>query len=198
MQSNAVRGLTRQRGSDRPLLKLPRRVSRPTVTPSAISSTLRVPRAFLCYTIRVIVAAPGAGSMPAPTGGGTHPVNPLPAKRIPAQIQSLCRAYTGEAVRSLATIMRRADAPPRARIQAIAMLDRGWGKVAQPHAGADGEGAIEIIIRDLAEERRQGLTSVCRTMLDAPPVSRCGSSGISSPEARTRLTTPPSSEPPRR
>ena len=95
-------------------------------------------------------------------------------------------------MRSLAAIMRQADAPPRARIQAIAiLLDRGWGKVAQPHAGADGEGAIEIIIRDLAEERRQGLTSVCRTMLDAPPVSRCGSSGISSPEARTRLTAPP-------
>ena len=32
--------------------------------------------------------------MPARTGGGTHPVNPLPAKRIPAQIRSLCRAYT--------------------------------------------------------------------------------------------------------
>ena len=71
--------------------------------------------------------------MPAPTGGGTHPVNPLPAKRIPAQIRSLCRAYTGEAVRSLAAIMRQADAPPSARIQAIAiLLDRGWGKPAQP------------------------------------------------------------------
>ena len=36
--------------------------------------------------------------MPAPTGGGTHPITPLPAKRIPAQIRSLCRAYTGEAL----------------------------------------------------------------------------------------------------
>ena len=32
-------------------------------------------RAFLCYIIRVIVAAPDADSKPAPTGGGTHPVN---------------------------------------------------------------------------------------------------------------------------
>jgi hypothetical protein len=49
---------------------------------------------------------------------GYPPRNPLPVKRIPAQIRSLCRAYTGEAVRSLAAIMRNADAPPRARIQA--------------------------------------------------------------------------------
>jgi hypothetical protein len=35
-------------------------------------------------------------------------------------------------VRSLAAIMRQADAPPGARIQAIIaiLLDRGWGKPA--------------------------------------------------------------------
>jgi hypothetical protein len=50
----------------------------------------------------------------------------------------LCRAYTDEAVRSLAAIMRQADAPPGARIQAIAiLLDRGWGRPAQPHTGED-------------------------------------------------------------
>ena len=55
---------------------------------------------------------------------------------MPAQIRSLCRAYTDEAVRSLAAIMRQADAPPGARIQAIAiLLDRGWGKPPQPHTG---------------------------------------------------------------
>jgi len=70
--------------------------------------------------------------------GKTHPVNPLRAKRIPAQIRSLCRAYTDEAVRSLAAIMRQADAPPKARIQAIAiLLDRGWGKAPQPHTEDD-------------------------------------------------------------
>jgi hypothetical protein len=57
---------------------------------------------------------------------------------------------------------------------ASALLDRGWGKAAQPHAGGDGEGKIEIIIRDIAEERRQA----CRTMLDAPPVSRFGGGGV--------------------
>ena len=38
-----------------------------------------------------------------------------------------------------ACIMRQADAPPSARIQAIAiLLDRGWGKAVQPIAGEDG------------------------------------------------------------
>ena len=105
---------------------------------------------LLCYVILVIVAAPGAGSMPAPTGGGTHPVN-LPAKRIPADIRSLCRAYTAEAVRSLAAIMRQADAPPGARIQAIAvLLDRGWGRAPQSHVGEDGND-IRVTIRKIVE-----------------------------------------------
>jgi hypothetical protein len=91
--------------------------------------------------------------MPAPTGGVTYPVNPLPlpAKRIPAQIRSLCRAYTDEAVRSLAAIMRQADAPPKARIQAIAiLLDRGWGKAPQQHTGEDDKD-IRITIRQIVE-----------------------------------------------
>jgi hypothetical protein len=71
--------------------------------------------------------------------------NPLPAKRIPADIRSLCRSYTDEAVRSLAAIKRQADAPPRARIQAIAiLLDRGWGKAPQPHTGEDGDVRVRI------------------------------------------------------
>jgi hypothetical protein len=58
-------------------------------------------------------------------------VNPLPAKRIPAHIRLLYRAYTDEAMRSLAAIMRQADAPPSARIRAIAiLLDRGLGQAA--------------------------------------------------------------------
>ena len=64
---------------------------------------------------------------------GYPPPKPLSAKRIPANIRSLCRSYTGEAVRSLAAIMRNADAPPRARLRAIdILLDRGWGKPSQP------------------------------------------------------------------
>ena len=94
--------------------------------------------------------APGASAMAAPTG--YPPRKPLPAKRIPAHIRSLCRAYTDEAVRSLAAIMRNADAPPRARIQAAdILLDRGWGKPAQPHAGEDGKD-IRVTIRKICDD----------------------------------------------
>jgi hypothetical protein len=63
----------------------------------------------------------------------------------------LCRAYTDEAVRSLAAIMRQADAPPKARIQAIAiLLDRGWGKAPQQHTGEDDKD-IRITIRQIVE-----------------------------------------------
>jgi len=47
--------------------------------------------------------------------------------------------------------MRQADAPPSARIQAIAiLLDRGWGKAVQPISGEYG-GDIRIIIRQIVE-----------------------------------------------
>ena len=47
--------------------------------------------------------------------------------------------------------MRQADAPPGARIQAIAaLLDRGWGRAAQPYAGEDG-GDIRLTIRQIVE-----------------------------------------------
>ncbi|HET9583972.1 MAG TPA: hypothetical protein VFP38_07975 [Bradyrhizobium sp.] len=54
-------------------------------------------------------------------------------------------------MRSLAAIMRQADAPPRARIQAaVILLDRGWGKPAQPHAGEDGQD-IHVTIREIVD-----------------------------------------------
>ena len=34
---------------------------------------------------------------------------------------------------------------------ASALLDRGWGKAPQPHAGADGDGDIRITIRQIVE-----------------------------------------------
>jgi hypothetical protein len=112
--------------------------------------------------------------------GGTHPVNPLPAKRIPAQIRSLCRAYTDEAVRSLAAIMRNPDAPPRARIRAADMLlDRGWGKPQQgrgrqEHPSDNQENLLRAAIRiDVGLPHNAG----------RPARIRCGWGGISSPEA---------------
>jgi len=43
----------------------------------------------------------------------------------------------------------------QARISASALLlERGWGKAAQPVTGADGEGAIEITVRHITEGKK--------------------------------------------
>ena len=69
-----------------------------------------------------------------------------------ANIRSLCRSYTTEVVRILASIAREEKHPPAARIAACALLlDRGWGKAPQPHTGEDGEGDIQITIRHILD-----------------------------------------------
>ena len=61
-------------------------------------------------------------------------------------------------MRSLAAIMRQADAPPAARVQAIGiLLDRGWGKAVQPVAGEDGQ-PLTIVIRQILEPSDVDLT----------------------------------------
>jgi hypothetical protein len=82
---------------------------------------------------------------------GYSPINALARKAIPTDIRSLCRAYTGEAIRHLAAIMRQREYPPAARVQAAnILLDRGWGKPAQMHTGEEG-GEIRVVIRQIIE-----------------------------------------------
>jgi hypothetical protein len=48
-------------------------------------------------------------------------------------IRSLARGHTEGALSTLASIMHASDAPHTARVSAAnALLDRGWGKAAQP------------------------------------------------------------------
>ena len=48
--------------------------------------------------------------------------------------------------------MRQPEHPVSARVSAaIALLDRGWGKPPQAHAGEDGKGSIQVTIRHLVE-----------------------------------------------
>lgn len=65
-----------------------------------------------------------------------------------ADIRSLARSHTETAVKVLVGIMRQPKAPAAARVSAAqAILDRGWGKPAQPIDG-DGRGnPIEVIQR---------------------------------------------------
>lgn len=65
--------------------------------------------------------------------------------RTPIEIRSLARSHTETAIRVLVDIMRSADATPAARASAANMiLDRGWGKAAQPLENSD-EGVLQLI-----------------------------------------------------
>ena len=55
-------------------------------------------------------------------------------------------------VKVLAGIASAEDAPPAARVAAVtALFDRGWGKALQPHAGDDGNGSIQVVIRRIID-----------------------------------------------
>lgn len=61
--------------------------------------------------------------------------------KTPTQIKSLARAHTETAVNVLAGIMNDKEAGAPARVSAAtSLLDRGWGKPAQPVRGEDEEG----------------------------------------------------------
>lgn len=60
-----------------------------------------------------------------------------------AQIKALARRHTQAAIKVLAAIMNQGDGPATARVSAAqALLDRGWGKAAQPVAGEEGGPAV--------------------------------------------------------
>ena len=63
------------------------------------------------------------------------------------EIRSLARSHTRTALRVLVGIMRSDDATPAARLSAAnAILDRGWGKAAQPLENGE-DGAPESVHR---------------------------------------------------
>lgn len=67
--------------------------------------------------------------------------------RTLTEIRSVARSHTRTAVNVLVGIMRSKDATPAARVSAAnAILDRGWGKVAQPVHDGDCDG-LKIVDR---------------------------------------------------
>jgi len=67
--------------------------------------------------------------------------------RTLTEIRSLARSHTRTALRVLVGIMRSEDATPAARVSAAnAILDRGWGKAAQPVENGE-SGVLELIHR---------------------------------------------------
>lgn len=64
-----------------------------------------------------------------------------------AEIRSLARSHTETALNVLVGVMGQTDAPPAARVSAAnSILDRGWGKPAQPIENGE-DGAFELLHR---------------------------------------------------
>jgi hypothetical protein len=72
--------------------------------------------------------------------------------KAPVDIRSLARTHCAAGIRALAGFAHGGDVPIKHRIVAIGMLlDRGYGRPAQPMTGEGGEGNIEVIIRNIIE-----------------------------------------------
>ena len=55
-------------------------------------------------------------------------------------------------IKVLAGIVSQEAISPAARVSAAGiLLDRGWGKAVQPHVDNDGNGSIQVIIRQLVD-----------------------------------------------
>lgn len=83
-----------------------------------------------------------------------------PTSKAAAEIKALAKKHSKAAIKVLAAIMNQADGPATARVSAAqALLDRGWGKAAQPVAGEDGGlpvlAKIERVIVDPATESKE-------------------------------------------
>ena len=82
-----------------------------------------------------------------------------PTSKAAGEIKALAKKHSKAAIKVLAAIMNQADGPATARVSAAqALLDRGWGKAAQPVAGEDGGlpvlAKIERVIVDPATESK--------------------------------------------
>src|SRR5262245_13458458 len=74
--------------------------------------------------------------------------------KAPPDLRSLARSHTKSALDTINGLSLNATSE-KVRLEAAALLlDRGWGKVAQPLTGSDGEGPIvvEIIHRERSRD----------------------------------------------
>jgi len=80
--------------------------------------------------------------------------DPRPKKRLPKDLSTLARSFTDMAVNTLAGVAQNGESES-ARVSAAAqLLDRGWGKAAQPITGKGGEEDIRVTIRTIIEGKK--------------------------------------------
>lgn len=73
-------------------------------------------------------------------GQSGNPAGPRP--KVPPEVKEAARAYTGEAIQTLAEVMQDRGQPGSARVAAAeTLLSRGWGKPAQ-HVEVDVRTAV--------------------------------------------------------
>ncbi len=66
--------------------------------------------------------------------------------KTPTDIRSLARSHTEAAINALVGILHNSTSDPAKVSAATAILDRGWGKPAQPVDG-DGEGGpVQLVV----------------------------------------------------
>lgn len=77
--------------------------------------------------------------------------NPSGRPKLIGHVRELAQAYTEESIQTLVEIMRDKKAHATSRAAAAqSLLDRGWGKAAQPVGGTDDLPPIRTV-RDLTE-----------------------------------------------
>lgn len=87
-------------------------------------------------------ARPGAGRKPG-----------IP-NRVTADIKGLAQSHGPEAIARLVEIFQSADTPPAAQVAAIKeLLDRGFGKAAQPIGGSPDLPPIQINASELTDDQ---------------------------------------------
>jgi hypothetical protein len=73
--------------------------------------------------------------------------NPGGRPKVVAEVKELARAHTGEAIKTLVSIMTDPKSTPAARVSAAnALLDRGYGKPPQ-HQHITGEDGPRYVVR---------------------------------------------------
>lgn len=84
-------------------------------------------------------------------GAGRKPGVP---NRVTADIKALAQSYGEEAIDTLAKIMRSDETPPQARVAAAKeLIERGYGKAAQPIGGADDLPPIKVAAVELTDDQ---------------------------------------------
>jgi hypothetical protein len=74
-----------------------------------------------------------------------------PKRKVPLDVRSLARSYTELSIVTLGGIAQNSDSDA-ARVSACTqLLDRGWGRAAQPITGKDGQEDIQVVIRTIIE-----------------------------------------------